>query len=123
MEHRSKWDIMNDQYERLDKEAKALLAEILGMQRTPFTANGTGKCSSCGDVLPTEADFAKHFLVEDEQFLNLGYCPKARLDKQLQKLAENEARRSAQKTIVVHDGNVEGCDACDEIKEARRAAQ
>jgi hypothetical protein len=32
-------------------------------------------CSGCGTLLPTEADFAQHFTIKDERFLNLGECP------------------------------------------------
>lgn len=35
---------------------------------------GPGKCE-CGHPLPTEAEFAKHFVVPDLRFLNLGNCP------------------------------------------------
>jgi hypothetical protein len=29
-------------------------------------------------MLGTEADFAKHFVVPDPRYLNIGYCPKSR---------------------------------------------
>lgn len=34
------------------------------------------KCSGCGVHLETEADFARHFIVNDSRYLNLGECPK-----------------------------------------------
>jgi len=29
----------------------------------------------CREVLRTEGDFARHFVVPDERYLNLGNCP------------------------------------------------
>jgi hypothetical protein len=34
-------------------------------------------CSGCGEMLHTEADFARHFIVPDVRYVNLGFCPKA----------------------------------------------
>lgn len=33
------------------------------------------KCVRCGEILHTEGDFARHFVVPDERYLNLGNCP------------------------------------------------
>jgi hypothetical protein len=57
---RSKWAILNEQHQKLDR---------LETQECGLT------CSGCGKVLETEKDFAEHYLVPDERFLNLGYCP------------------------------------------------
>lgn len=73
---RSKWDVLEERRLEALKEYRKLCDELWGLTQTKFTANGTGRCSACGEVLATEADFAKHFLVPDEQYLNLGYCPK-----------------------------------------------
>lgn len=35
-----------------------------------------GACAGCGAILATEGDFARHFLIPDERYLNLGLCPK-----------------------------------------------
>lgn len=40
-------------------------------QETPFNR----PCAYCGVLLATEADFAKHFIVTDRRYLNLGDCP------------------------------------------------
>lgn len=75
MTHRTKWDIIQAELQ-LAKEAVAKIERnIKWMEETPFTANDTGQCSGCGEVLATEADFAKHFPVPDERYRNLGYCP------------------------------------------------
>jgi hypothetical protein len=58
----TKWDFMSAT-ERAELEA------------TPYTANGIGACSKCGKELETEADFAKHYVISDLRYLNLGYCP------------------------------------------------
>ena len=32
-------------------------------------------CTGCGKPLPTEAAFAQHFILYNQQYLNIGYCP------------------------------------------------
>lgn len=59
----TKWDLLSDYERKIYSE-------------TPFTANGTGLCSTCGEKLNTEADFAKHYIITDIRYLNLGYCSK-----------------------------------------------
>jgi hypothetical protein len=76
---RSKWQILQARTDALMSQLADLTSQLDWMERTPFKANGTGRCSACGTELPTEADFAKHYLVEDERFLNLGYCPNPKL--------------------------------------------
>jgi hypothetical protein len=34
-------------------------------------------CSACNTPLPTEADFARHFVLPDLRYWNLGDCPDA----------------------------------------------
>jgi hypothetical protein len=72
---RTKWDILQERADKLRSDLAAIEANMAWMTEVPFTANGAGKCSACGEELKTEADFAKHFLVPDERFLNLGECP------------------------------------------------
>lgn len=72
---RTKWEILQDLREEATRKLARLEAEIKWLEETPFTANGTGSCSGCDQVLPTEADFAKHYVVPDERYYNLGYCP------------------------------------------------
>lgn len=45
-------------------------------------------CSYCGIILMTEADFAKHFVLPDARYLNLGYCP-VRMVRKLQETISN----------------------------------
>jgi hypothetical protein len=72
---RTKWDILQSRLAVLEAEVRDRQEYLAGLDRTPFTANGTGRCSSCGEQLPTEGDFARHFIVLDERFINLGECP------------------------------------------------
>jgi hypothetical protein len=72
---RTKWQILEARRDGLRASADAIEDELAWMARTPFTANGTGECSTCRTPLPTEGDFARHFLVDDERYLNLGSCP------------------------------------------------
>ena len=56
-------------------KADLISAEQLdALDRTPFG----GSCASCGEILVTEGDFARHFLIPDERYLNLGECPMRR---------------------------------------------
>ncbi len=59
-----------------------------GLDNTPFghetdecPCNETifqhGHCSGCGEVLHTEGDFARHYLIPDATYKNLGNCPKS----------------------------------------------
>jgi hypothetical protein len=45
--------------------------ERIRLEETELDTN----CSQCGEKLATEADFAKHFIISDLQYFNLGYCP------------------------------------------------
>jgi hypothetical protein len=72
---RTKWDILQERLEEAKLVVQRLEDEIKYLENTPFVVNGTGECSGCREVLATEKDFAKHFLIPDERFLNLGNCP------------------------------------------------
>jgi hypothetical protein len=52
-------------------ELEKLTREIDGLKHTDCNL----VCSGCGTTLATEWDFASHFVIPDEQFLNLGGCP------------------------------------------------
>lgn len=63
----TKWDFMSP-------------AQMQGLANMPFlqsTEDGyvPGKCGACKHPLPTEAEFAKHFVIPDIRYLGLGYCP------------------------------------------------
>lgn len=49
--------------------------ELEGYSKTPFGR----KCAGCGITLVTEEDFARHFVISDDDWLyrlyNLGECP------------------------------------------------
>jgi hypothetical protein len=68
---RSKWDVLVERREAAYKAFKELQDQMWSYERQ----NCDLTCSGCGAVLETEADFAKHFLIPDERYLNLGYCP------------------------------------------------
>lgn len=61
----TKWDLLSD-------------AERTSLDATPFYRAGTkepGECSTCGEPLPTEGAFARHFIVRDPYLYNIGSCP------------------------------------------------
>lgn len=60
----SKWDLLSDSEKR-------------AYENTTLTKEGTAvECTGCGEELTTEADFAKHFVIDNLHYLNLGHCPK-----------------------------------------------
>lgn len=77
MTDRSKWEILIDRLAQLDQQAADLRAELEWMLTTPIKVHDEPGifCSGCRYHLDTEGDFAKHYLVDDERFLNLGRCP------------------------------------------------
>lgn len=34
------------------------------------------ECVGCGIALKSEGDFARHFIVDDVRYVNLGHCPR-----------------------------------------------
>jgi len=70
-EMRTKAEILQARRDYLSAELEKANREILGLQGTPCGLT----CDSCGTVLASEWDFASHFLIPDEQYLNLGGCP------------------------------------------------
>lgn len=69
--HRTKWEILNARAEKMRKELTELENYIQGMENTPDNV----KCSGCGEQFRVNADFARHFKIPNEQYLNTGYCP------------------------------------------------
>ena len=57
----TKWDLITE-----DKRAR--------LDATPTRDDMA--CARCGEKLPTEGAFARHFTVPDSRYLNLGYCTK-----------------------------------------------
>lgn len=70
---KSKWTILSERAASLRAQAEAIEAELAGLDRTPFGH----ECAKCGETLASEGDFARHFLVNDPRWLNLGRCPRA----------------------------------------------
>lgn len=54
----TKWDLITE-------------AEKADLEKIPFGH----RCTGCGELLVTEANFAKHFFVPDPRYKNIGYCP------------------------------------------------
>ncbi len=53
------------------------------------------RCSACDLLLETEGDFARHFVIPDARYLNLGQCPTApRFDRTIN--APLDALRAAE---------------------------
>ncbi|QOI67635.1 hypothetical protein SEA_BEUFFERT_268 [Streptomyces phage Beuffert] len=68
---RTKWEILEARAEKLRKELSELESYMRGMENTPDNA----KCTGCGEQFVTNADFARHFKIPNETYLNTGYCP------------------------------------------------
>lgn len=68
---RSKWDILVARRVELQKQLDQANRHLKGLKETPCGID----CSGCHEFFETEADFAKHFVIGDERYLNLGECP------------------------------------------------
>lgn len=68
---RTKWEILSERLESAKKSVADLEAQMRWMENTPNNAI----CVGCGTRLETEKDFAAHFEILDENYLNLGFCP------------------------------------------------
>ena len=68
---RTKWQILNERRAKAQAAADSIAADFRWMERTVFGR----PCIGCGTMLETEADFAQHFVIPDERYLNLGNCP------------------------------------------------
>jgi hypothetical protein len=67
----TKWDVLTARQAEAQALADSLARDLNGMEHTPF-----GKpCVACLTILETEADFARHFILSDTRYLNLGNCP------------------------------------------------
>ncbi len=71
MTHRTKWEVLSAELETARKEVERLESYLRGMENTPENVN----CSGCDEPFTTNADFARHFKIPNETYLNLGYCP------------------------------------------------
>jgi hypothetical protein len=52
--------------------------ELAALDRTPIAPRPDGRpmrCVRCRKELPTEGDFARHFVIPDPRLLNTGWCP------------------------------------------------
>lgn len=73
---RTKWEILTARLEKARQEVAELESYMRGMENTPDNA----RCTGCGEQFTTNADFARHFKIPNETYLNTGYCPNKRRD-------------------------------------------
>lgn len=71
---RTKLEILAERIEKAREELAILEGMATGLENIKLNV----PCTGCGEVLETEKDFAGHFMVPDERYLNLGYCPNNR---------------------------------------------
>lgn len=69
---RTKAEILLAKVEMLRDELGKATAEIDGLKGTTCNL----RCDGCGKIVHTEWEFAQHFQIPDERYLNLGGCPK-----------------------------------------------
>jgi hypothetical protein len=81
----TKWDLLQDDLVAALDAVHRAQREIEYLENTPcLDSEGQPiKCVVCGTAFQTEADFAKHFVVPDSQYRNLGTCPHAGEDRTL----------------------------------------
>lgn len=68
---RTKIEILENRLEIMRNEYVKASEYIEGLKDTPCGLT----CGGCNKLFETEYDFAAHFLIPDERFLNLGDCP------------------------------------------------
>lgn len=73
----TKWSVLQQRLAKARADAERIENDLAWMERTPCGL----RCSGCGLLLLTEAEFAKHFVLPDTRYLNLGDCPTAPLDR------------------------------------------
>lgn len=73
-ERQTKWSILQQRLMEAREKLAKMEAEVDGLDKTRFGH----ECACCEMWLETERDFAEHFTVEDERYLNLGECPNDR---------------------------------------------
>lgn len=75
----TKWEILQSRLAEAKEKFADLEREIKGLETTPCDLRCGGvfypDYGGCGEYFETEADFAKHFVIPDTRFLNLGWCP------------------------------------------------
>lgn len=70
-ERLTKWSILQERERDLEFQLSNLRNEMEWMESA--TINIT--CQTCGTANVTEADFARHYTVDDPRYPNLGHCP------------------------------------------------
>lgn len=70
----TKWSVLEARLEKARADVKEREEYLESLSRTPCELN----CAGCGEFLATEEDFAKHFVLENEVYLNLGNCPNSK---------------------------------------------
>src|SRR5690349_14162830 len=63
---RTKWEILTARRDAVREYLARMESEMYGLEHTECGL----KCSGCGEVLITEKDFAAHFIIPDERYLN-----------------------------------------------------
>lgn len=67
----TKWSVLQSRLAKAREDALRIERDLAWMERTPLNV----PCAGCAVNLATEADFAKHFVLSDTRYLNLGECP------------------------------------------------
>ena len=66
----TKWDVLVSRRDELQRQLDEANSYLQGLENTSCNLS-----CRCGAYFATEADFAKHFIVPDTRYLNLGWCP------------------------------------------------
>lgn len=75
---RTKYDILVEKAEKLEREAQNIRFVLKDAGETPCLITGTEEhihCGTCGVKFETELDYMKHYHVPHELYYNLGHCP------------------------------------------------
>jgi hypothetical protein len=73
---RTKYEILLSRVLEAEHALANANADLANLERPCLNDRGEPmRCTGCGAQFKTERDFASHYLVPDERYINLGACP------------------------------------------------
>jgi hypothetical protein len=69
---RTKWQILAAKRDKAAEAYNKICREMDGIDASQPVVQA---CRTCGELFFTQGDFDRHYLIDDERYLNLGNCP------------------------------------------------
>ena len=73
---------------KLTKWDYLMVENQIGLDQTPLNT----KCAGCQEPIRSEGDFARHFIVPNPIYLNIGYCPNTPRGRDMKRAMEETHR-------------------------------